>query len=61
MLCLTRRESERIRVGSDIVITVLEVMGNKVKLGITAPPQVPIHREEVWLEIQDERAGDGCD
>ena len=53
MLVLTRRIGERVRIGSDISIVVLEVRGREVRLGVTAPAAVPIHREELYLRIQD--------
>lgn len=47
MLVLTRTRGERIAIGEDIVIEVLDIIGNKVRLGISAPPEVPVHRTEV--------------
>jgi carbon storage regulator len=52
MLVLTRGPNESIVVGDRIEITVLEVKGGKVRIGIQAPASVPVHRKEVWLEIQ---------
>ncbi|UCD38571.1 MAG: carbon storage regulator CsrA [Fidelibacterota bacterium] len=54
MLVLTRKSGESIRVGESILLTVLECRGKFVKLGITAPPQLPVHREEVYLRIRAE-------
>ncbi len=54
MLVLTRRNGESIRIGDGIIVTVLDQSGGQVKVGITAPPQVPIHREEVYLKIKAE-------
>ncbi|MBI1312751.1 carbon storage regulator CsrA [bacterium] len=51
MLVLTRRKNERIRIGESIVITVVEVRGDKVRIGIEAPKDVPVHREEVYRAI----------
>jgi carbon storage regulator len=49
MLVLSRKEGERIVLpGCDVTVTVVAVVGNKVRLGITAPPNVAVHREEVW-------------
>jgi len=53
MLVLTRRVGERVRIGSDISVVVLEVRGREVRLGVTAPAAVPILREELYLRIQD--------
>ncbi len=52
MLVLTRGKNQRIVVGDDVIITVVDIRGNKVRLGIDAPQQVPIHREEVYERIQ---------
>lgn len=52
MLVLTRKTNESIIIGDQIVVTVVEVRGDQVKIGISAPAQVPIHRREVWEEIK---------
>lgn len=52
MLVLARRVGERILIGPDIKVVVTEIGGGQVKLGIEAPPEVPIHREEVFLRMQ---------
>lgn len=54
MLVLTRKIGESIRINGQICVTVMEVDGRTVKLGIDAPRTVPIHREEVWLRILEE-------
>ena len=54
MLVLSRKKNESIIIGEDIVITVIEVRGDKVRLGIQAPREVPIHRSEVYDAIQAE-------
>lgn len=54
MLVLTRKINESIMVGDDVKITIVDVKGDQVKLGITAPRQVAVHREEVYREIQKE-------
>jgi carbon storage regulator len=54
MLVITRRPGERICLGDDITITVLEVSGQTVRLGIEAPSEVPIYRHEIWLAIKAE-------
>jgi len=53
MLVLSRKLGENIRVGDDIKVTVLEVRGGQVKLGIDAPTEVQVHRQEVYLRIQE--------
>jgi carbon storage regulator len=51
MLVLSRKENEAIKIGEDVEIIVLEVHGDRVKLGCVAPPEVPIHRREVQDRI----------
>lgn len=53
MLALSRKENESIIIGNDIEITILEVKGDQVKVGITAPKSVPIYREEVYEQIKE--------
>lgn len=52
MLVLSRRPHESFRIGHDVVITVLEVNGDKVRIGIDAPSHVQVHRQEVYEEVQ---------
>jgi carbon storage regulator len=54
MLKITRRAGERIIVGENIVVTVLEVSGQTARIGIEAPREVSIYREEIWLEVKRE-------
>lgn len=56
MLILTRRVGENVIVGDDIVISVIEVRGDAVRIGIQAPRSLSVHREEVWLELQKNNA-----
>ena len=56
MLVLSRKPGERLMIGPNIVVTVLEVRGNVVKLGCVAPMEVPIHREEVKARLSAEEA-----
>jgi carbon storage regulator len=53
MLVLTRQKHEAIRIG-DIKVSIVEIRGDRVRLGIEAPLDVPVHREEVWQAIQKE-------
>lgn len=57
MLILTRRIGETLIIGDDVNITVLGVKGNQVRLGINAPKDVSVHREEIYLRIQQEKHG----
>ena len=54
MLVLSRQRDETIMIGDDIEITVVDIRGDKVRLGITAPTHVPVHRKEVYEAIQRE-------
>lgn len=55
MLILTRRVGETLVIGDDVTITVLEVKGSQVRIGINAPKSVSIHREEIYKQIQAEK------
>jgi carbon storage regulator len=52
VLVLTRRPGESVHVGDEVVITVLEVRGDVIRLGIRAPREIPVHREEIYRELQ---------
>jgi carbon storage regulator len=60
VLVLTRKGNQSIMIGDDIEISVLAIMGEKVRLGIEAPRAVPIFRKEVWLDIQEGRDAAGA-
>lgn len=53
MLALSRKKGEALVINNDIEVTVLEVKGDQVKIGISAPKEVPIYRKEVYLQIQN--------
>jgi carbon storage regulator len=53
MLALTRKLNESIVIGNDIEISILEIKGDQVKIGISAPKSVPIYRKEIYLQIQE--------
>jgi carbon storage regulator len=55
MLILTRRVGETVMIGDKIVVTVLSVKGNQARIGIDAPPEVAVHREEVFERIRHEK------
>jgi carbon storage regulator len=55
MLVLTRKSNQSIMIGDDIEVSVLSIMGEKVRIGIQAPRDIPVFRKEVYLEIQEER------
>jgi len=57
MLVLTRKSNQSIMIGDEIEVSVLSVMGEKVRIGIQAPQKVPVFRKEIYLEIHREAAG----
>ncbi len=54
MLALSRKTNESIMIGSDIEISILEIRGDQVKIGIKAPKNVPVFRKEIFLQIEEE-------
>lgn len=56
MLILTRRVGETLMVGDDVTVTVLGVKGNQVRIGVNAPKDVSVHREEIYQRIQKEKS-----
>jgi carbon storage regulator len=54
MLVITRKPGERICLGDDVTVTVLEVVGSTVRLGIEAPAEIPIYRHEIWAAVKAE-------
>lgn len=57
MLILTRRVGETLVIGDDVTVTVLGVRGNQVRIGVNAPKDVSVHREEIYQRIQMEKSG----
>ena len=57
MLVLTRRINERIMIGDNIMVKILEVHGQQVRIGISAPKEITVHREEIWERVQAEKNG----
>ena len=61
MLILTRRVGESLMIGDDVNVTVLGIRGNQVRVGVNAPKDIAVHREEIYDRIQREKAGDHGD
>lgn len=57
MLILTRRAGETLMIGDDVTVTILGVKGNQVRIGINAPKDISVHREEVYERIKNEQSG----
>lgn len=58
MLILTRRVGETVMIGNDVTVTVLGVKGNQVRIGVNAPKEIAVHREEIYERIKRELQGD---
>ena len=54
MLVITRKAGEAIRIGDDVTITVLDVAGSTVRIGIDAPSEIPVFRQEIWAAVKEE-------
>lgn len=54
MLVLTRKKNQSIVIGENIELTIIDIQGDQVKIGVKAPKNIPVHRKEVFLEIQEE-------
>jgi carbon storage regulator len=59
MLVLSRKQNERIIIGGSIEVVVVEIRGDKVRLGVVAPAETPVHRQEVWEAIRREESASG--
>jgi carbon storage regulator len=60
MLILTRRVGETLMVGDNVTVTVLGVKGNQVRIGVNAPKEVSVHREEIYMRIQAEKGNESA-
>ncbi len=56
MLILTRSSGEKLRIGNDVIVTVIAVKGGQVRIGIDAPKDIEVHREEIYLKIQQDKS-----
>ena len=57
MLIITRKPGEKIMLGDDVVVHVMEIVGNSVRIGIQAPRSLPVYREEIWDAVRQENQG----
>lgn len=56
MLILTRKVSETLMIGDQVEVTILSIKGNQVRIGVNAPKDIPVHREEIYVRIKHEQA-----
>ncbi len=61
MLIITRRAGEKMMIGDDIVVEIMEIVGNQVRVGIQAPQSVRVYREEIWRAVQEENSAAASD
>lgn len=61
MLILTRKPGETLMIGNDITVTVIGVKGNQVRIGVNAPKDVSVHREEIYMRIQAEQENEAAE
>ena len=61
MLIITRRAGEKLMIGDDVVVEIMEIVGNQVRVGIQAPQSVRVYREEIWLAVKDENRAAATD
>ena len=54
MLIITRRAGQKVMLGDDITVHVMEIVGNSVRLGVEAPKSLPVYREEIWAAVKEE-------
>ena len=54
MLIITRRAGQKVMLGDDVAVHVMEIAGNNVRLGIDAPKEMPVYREEIWVAVKEE-------
>ena len=61
MLIITRRAGEKMMIGDDVVVEIMEIVGNQVRVGIQAPQSIRVYREEIWRAVQEENRAAASD
>ncbi len=61
MLIITRRAGEKLMIGEDVVVEIMEIVGNQVRVGIQAPQSVRVYREEIWMAVKEENRAAATD
>ncbi len=61
MLIITRRAGEKLMIGEDVVVEIMEIVGNQVRLGIQAPQSIRVYREEIWKAVKEENRAAATD
>ena len=61
MLIITRRAGEKMMIGDDVVVEIMEIVGNQVRVGIQAPQSIRVYREEIWRAVKDENRAAATD
>ncbi len=61
MLIITRRAGEKLMIGEDVVVEIMEIVGNQVRVGIQAPQSIRVYREEIWMAVKEENRAAATD
>lgn len=61
MLIITRRAGEKLMIGEDVVVEIMEIVGNQVRVGIQAPQSIRVYREEIWMAVKEDNRAAATD